>query len=211
MTVWHPAASAALDALALAVIVTDRQGRVLHANREAGEILGRTPGTVTDLGALGARSAEGRGRLLALIQAACDRGGAAGGFLHLPGRGAGDPGVSVCVVPLSEDDGPGRAMIVARLLRPPARAEAQLRTLFGLTRAEAQVGAALARGASLVEISEALGTSLTTVRTHVARIFVKTGTRQQSQLVALVAAFQLPVASDGDAAPAPAQALRSSR
>ncbi|QRE72854.1 helix-turn-helix transcriptional regulator [Methylobacterium aquaticum] len=233
---WQPAAAAALDALALAVLVVDRQGHILHANREAADLLDRPDGALSgqhaacgchvahdhganDHGAkdqrirhLGTRRAEGRSRLQALIQAACDgRPGEAVGFLQLEGGIPDEPGVSVCVSPLAEAEAPGRALVVARLLRAQGRIEAQLRTLFGLTRAEAQVGAGLARGGSLAEIAAELGISVTTARTHVARIFLKTGTRQQSQLVALVAAVQLPVAYGAEVAAVPAQALRSSR
>ncbi|TGE02452.1 helix-turn-helix transcriptional regulator [Methylobacterium nonmethylotrophicum] len=212
MTVWQPAAEAALDALALAVLVVDRQGRILHANREAADLLERPEGALTGQqagGCLGARAAEGRSRLHALIQAACDgRAGEAGGFLHLEGRSGDEPGVSVCVSPLLDAEAPGRAVVVARLLRAQGRVEVQLRTLFGLTRAEAQLGAALARGGSLAEIAAELGISVTTARTHVARIFLKTGTKQQSQLVALVAAFQLPVACADDAVPVASRIAR---
>lgn len=215
MTAWQPAAAAALDALALAVLVVDRQGHILHANREAADLLERPDGALSGQhasgGCLGARQAEGRSRLHALIQAACDgRSGDAGGFLQLESGGPDEPGVSVCVSPLVDTAAPGRAVVVARLLRAQGRIEVQLRTLFGLTRAEAQVGAALARGGCLAEIAAELGISVTTARTHVARIFLKTGTRQQSQLVALVAAVQLPVACGAsEAAPVPAHALRS--
>lgn len=234
MTAWQPAAAAALDALALAVLVVDRQGHILHANREATDLLDRPDGALSGQLAggghgsghhgskpqgskhLGARQAEGRARLHALIQAACDgRSGDAGGFLQLESGSPDEPGVSVCVSPLADAEEPGRAVVVARLLRAQGRIEVQLRTLFGLTRAEAQVGAALARGGCLAEIASELGISVTTARTHVARIFLKTGTKQQSQLVALVAAVQLPVAC-AETAPvlasrSPAHALRSSR
>ncbi|TNC15153.1 helix-turn-helix transcriptional regulator [Methylobacterium terricola] len=218
MTAWQPAAAAALDALALAVLVVDRQARILHANREAADLLDRPDGALVGhlAGSLGARTGEGRSRLHALIQAACDgRAGETGGFLHLEGGTTDEPGISVCVSSLAEPaaEASGRALVVARLLRSQGlveaqgRIEVQLRTLYGLTRAEAQVGGALARGGCLSEIAAELGISVTTARTHVARIFLKTGTKQQSQLVALVAAVQLPVAY----AEAPAHALRSSR
>ena len=224
-------AAAALDALALAVLVVDRHGHILHANREAADLLDRPDGALLGQPAtcgchgikqpgilhqgtrpqgtrhLGTRQAEGRSRLHALIQAACDgRPGEAVGFLQLEGGGPDEPGVSVCVSPLVETEAPGRALVVARLLRAQGRIEVQLRT-----RAEAQVGAALARGGCLAEIATELGISVTTARTHVARIFLKTGTRQQSQLVALVASVQLPVAYGVELAAVPVQALRSSR
>lgn len=64
--------------------------------------------------------------------------------------------------------------------------------LFGLTRAEAKVAGGLMRGRSITEIAEQLGISINTARTHVARIFTKTDTRQQGALVALLKTFDMP-------------------
>ena len=126
-TTWQPAATAALDALALAVLVVDRQGHILHANREAADLLDRPDGALSGQTATGgghgsgpqatrhlaARQAEGRARLHALIQAACDgRPGETVGFLQLDGGGPDEPGVSVCVSPLVDDAAPGRALVV---------------------------------------------------------------------------------------------------
>jgi DNA-binding CsgD family transcriptional regulator len=43
------------------------------------------------------------------------------------------------------------------------------------------------------EVAEALGVSATTVKTHLARLFEKTSTRRQAELVKLVAAFTNPL------------------
>lgn len=64
--------------------------------------------------------------------------------------------------------------------------DAILRGLFDLTAAEAAVAAALARGLDLKDIAAERGVGLTTVRTHLARVFDKTGTGHQAQLVALL-------------------------
>ena len=66
-------------------------------------------------------------------------------------------------------------------------AVARLRELFGLTRTEAAVAAALARGQSLEDIAVQRGIGLGTVRTHLKRILAKTGTHRQAQAVALLA------------------------
>lgn len=65
--------------------------------------------------------------------------------------------------------------------------------LYDLTPAEAQVFASLAKGVSLDAIAKSLGTAKSTARTHLLRIFEKTGCRRQAELVALAARHSLPV------------------
>jgi len=66
-------------------------------------------------------------------------------------------------------------------------AAARLGDLFGLTRAESAVAAALGRGAAPDEIAADLGIGLATVRSHLKRILAKTGTHRQAEAVALLA------------------------
>ena len=61
-----------------------------------------------------------------------------------------------------------------------------LRELFSLTPAESRVTTLLVQGQNMEEISEHLGVSLETVRTHVRRVFSKTGTNRQGELIALI-------------------------
>ena len=70
---------------------------------------------------------------------------------------------------------------------------AAARQLFDLTDAEAKFSSALASGSSLTEAAEAQGVRISTARTHLARIFQKTHTRQQSQLVYLLRSAALPL------------------
>ena len=64
---------------------------------------------------------------------------------------------------------------------------ARLGDLFGLTRAESAVAAALGRGAAPDEIAADLGIGLATVRSHLKRILAKTGTHRQAEAAALLA------------------------
>jgi len=61
-----------------------------------------------------------------------------------------------------------------------------LRQLYGLTPTEASVSEILATGKSLEEIAAQLTISVDTVRTHLKKVFAKTGTARQAQLVALI-------------------------
>ena len=60
------------------------------------------------------------------------------------------------------------------------------RILYDLTRAEATVAALVAGGKSVREIADEVGVREDTVRTHLKKIFDKTGTKRQAELVKLV-------------------------
>ena len=64
--------------------------------------------------------------------------------------------------------------------------EAHVRNLFGLTPAEARLAAGLVSGRSIKDIAASANITVKTGRTYLDRIFAKTGTRQQSELVALL-------------------------
>jgi len=72
------------------------------------------------------------------------------------------------------------------ILNFPTPREAQLRTLFGLTPAEARLAQLLASGDTLEEVAEKLGIKLTTARSQLAVIFSKTEIRRQTKLVVIL-------------------------
>jgi len=61
-----------------------------------------------------------------------------------------------------------------------------LRQLFDLTPAEASVAQALAHGEALEDIAAELAVSRATVKTHLQKLFRKTGTCRQGELVAML-------------------------
>ncbi len=58
--------------------------------------------------------------------------------------------------------------------------------LYRLTRAEARLAGLMARGKRLDGVAETMGVSVNTARTHLKRIFTKTGTSSQAELVHLL-------------------------
>lgn len=64
--------------------------------------------------------------------------------------------------------------------------------LFRLTQAEARLAAALASGLSLRDCAAGLGIAFGTARSYLLRIFSKTGTSQQSELVSLLKSISTP-------------------
>jgi len=75
---------------------------------------------------------------------------------------------------------------VAFISDPECQFETSVQTLghlFALSHAEARLAAVLIRGCSLREASEELSVSLSTVRTHLKKLFEKTGTNRQATLL----------------------------
>jgi DNA-binding CsgD family transcriptional regulator len=66
--------------------------------------------------------------------------------------------------------------------------------IFKLTPTELRVLLAIVELGSVPEVAVALGVADTTVRTHVGRLFQKTGATRQADLVKLVAGYATPMA-----------------
>jgi DNA-binding CsgD family transcriptional regulator len=68
-----------------------------------------------------------------------------------------------------------------------------LAALYELTPTEARVLLEIASGKNRAAAADALGIADSTVKTHLARIFEKTGTSEQAELAKLVASLTPPV------------------
>jgi DNA-binding CsgD family transcriptional regulator len=78
------------------------------------------------------------------------------------------------------------ALILLDLDAHPEPSPRTLQRLFGFTAAETQLAIELARGNNLIDIARARRLSRTTVRSQLASLFVKTQTRRQADLIALL-------------------------
>jgi DNA-binding CsgD family transcriptional regulator len=67
--------------------------------------------------------------------------------------------------------------------------------LYRLTPAELRVLLGIVQIGGVPEVAAALGIADTTVKTHLGRLYAKTGTARQADLVKLVAGFAMPLAS----------------
>jgi DNA-binding CsgD family transcriptional regulator len=63
----------------------------------------------------------------------------------------------------------------------PTTSVEQLRRFYGLTPAEATVAVAVLQGKGVKAIADGLGISVPTARTHLHRVFEKTGTQRQAE------------------------------
>jgi DNA-binding CsgD family transcriptional regulator len=110
----------------------------------------------------------------------------------IPARNVLPPPVVLHVLPLKRDAhdlfGGGDLLVVATMISASVLVPSPtiLTGLFDLTPAEVQLATALAKGLSLKAAAAEAGLQFSTVRTYLNRIFRKTGTNQQSQLVALL-------------------------
>ena len=78
------------------------------------------------------------------------------------------------------------ALQLVPLSEPAPLPPAVLQTLYGLTPSEARLAHALAARRKLADAARESGLSATTARTYLKKIFLKTGTSRQAQLVRLL-------------------------
>ncbi|MBP7000434.1 helix-turn-helix transcriptional regulator [Amaricoccus sp.] len=182
-----------LDGLAVAVLLVGPDLRLLHANR-AGEAMLRS---ADPLALRRGRVSAPRGLAEALAVAA---GAAPAGIgrrgLGVPARRADGEALVLHVLPLGEASrlaGAAAAIFVAPAATPPPPPLAAVAALFDLTPAEARVLEAVGAGRTPEEAAAAFGIAASTVRTHLLRLFDKTGTRRQADLASLLASFSLPL------------------
>ncbi len=189
----HAAALEALDRLDTGVLMVDGAARIIHASDMAERLLRENTEISVIRGRLSLRPSALHDKLLALVRGAMDT---ARGKIAKPDAALSIPRprcmpLALEVAPLRPSAsafGEQRPCVLVFIRDPGAQiAAARLRELFGLTRTEAAVAAALGRGASLEDIAGNMSIGLATVRSHLKRILAKTGTHRQAEAAALLA------------------------
>ncbi|MEH2513784.1 DNA-binding CsgD family transcriptional regulator [Nitrobacteraceae bacterium AZCC 1564] len=190
----------ALQHLAVPVVLTNAAGSVLYANASAekmftagGPIL-RQGNTIQAQNPL-----MGEALLQAIASTASDVSLGAKG-IGLPVSANGEPPAVAYVLPLAQ--GTARAafrpacaaVFVSTTTSASPLPEAVLTTLFELTPAEARVLIAIGVGSSQAQTAAILGVSENTLKTHLNRIYAKTGRARQADLVKLVSEIGTPLA-----------------
>jgi DNA-binding CsgD family transcriptional regulator/PAS domain-containing protein len=190
----------ALNGLAAAVFLVARNGRVVFANPSGQAML--EDGRILRLRNDALATADSRPALADVIAAA--------------GEGDAGVGVSGIAVPLSappqapwlahvlpltsgarRETGISFAAVAAVFvhqtsLAVPSAIESMSK-LYGLTPAELRVLAAVSEFDGIAAVADAVGISQATVKTHLQRVFAKTGTNRQTELIKLVAAHAGPL------------------
>jgi DNA-binding CsgD family transcriptional regulator len=192
-----------LDGISAGVLLIDAHGRILHANASGQSLLLEGSVLRATGGKLAANDAEAEGALHDLFLAA------GSGDATVDTRSIGVTLASregerhvAHVLPLTSgarrQTGRNYAAAASLFVRRaaldiPSPPEVIAKT-FKLTPSELRVLLGIVEVGGLRETAEALGISAGTAKTHLLRVFGKTGTRRQAELVKLVAGFANPLA-----------------
>jgi DNA-binding CsgD family transcriptional regulator/PAS domain-containing protein len=194
----------ALDYLAVPVVLTGANGAILHANGAAQQMFSAQGPILSRHGLLQAQNTAVVPALQEAIASAASADASLGSRgIGLPISAAGQPPAVAYVLPLTE--GTARAafrpacaaVFVSTTTSASPLPEAVLTTLFDLTPAEARVLLRIGSGLSASRSAVSLGIGENTLKTHLNRIFAKTGTRRQADLVKLISDIGTPLAAPG--------------
>lgn len=192
-----------LDGISAATIFVNHTGRIVHANTRGVGML--SEGTL--LRSVGGRfalhDAEANRRLREIF-APCTDGNIAisRGGITIPLMARNDMRYVLRILPLAsprrraiaEAHRASAIIFVHRTAVAPLSQPEALRAHLQLTPSEFRVLLTLARISSVREVAETLHLSQATVKTHLHRIFTKTGARRQSDLIRLVSSYGTPLA-----------------
>jgi len=181
--------AAAMDAYAFGAVVCDADGRIVYANAAAhAEVLSGS-GIVFLAANRVSTVARHQAEPLAKLVRETSLGGA-GGLIWLTDRN-GLPGLLALVSPMPRREADRRSCHVLISLRRTAGnapfTKAMLIGAFRLSPTQAEIALALYEGASVEEIAIRRNVKMTTMRTHLAEILLRTGTENLRDLVRLLA------------------------
>jgi DNA-binding CsgD family transcriptional regulator len=209
-TIHHKEAEATcltdiLDGLSAGMILVDASGRIVHANAAgntilaAADFLRRTP-----CGRLVAGEAPVNATLREIVLGA-GAGDAALGVkgIALPLTARNGERYVAHVLPLTSgarrNAGLAYNAVAALFVRKAAlevfSPSGVIGEMYNLTPTELRVLLAIVDVGGVPEVAASLGVAATTIRTHLSRLFEKTGVGRQADLVKLVAGFSTPLAS----------------
>jgi DNA-binding CsgD family transcriptional regulator len=189
----------AIDATPAAVLLLDEQLAIVHANSAAGELLDRNDVLGVVDGKLVLRQPFVPNALQEAVHAAARNPLAMGRKgISIPARRLDGAPVALHVFPLlrrkAAPDRRGRA-IAALFVTESGSGQARtdfLGTMFELTPAEVRVLELTSAGLSNPNIAVQLGVATSTVKTHLNRIFEKTGRHTRAELIRLTSDLQPP-------------------
>jgi DNA-binding CsgD family transcriptional regulator len=189
-----------LDWLEYGVVLVDEHANVLFASAATKQFF-RTHRITKSSGVLRAPSAAETSNLHQMIARCAQWRSGNGGKDVAASCRIGEPQLSLQLVPVATqpagDAGAAEKRLVIIFIADPAKitppGPRQLRHHFGLTAAEAVLASHIVRGRGLKACAALIGISEPTARTHLRRIFEKTGTKRQAELVRLIYASRLAV------------------
>ena len=199
VTIAREDALAGLDRLQQGLLLVDAEARILFANRAARALLDARDGLELEAGTLSACDADAGRTLRGLIASCVDEANSAtdcGGEVALSRAAARLP-LHVLVTPIRPETAmstillplPQRAVAIVLVSNPETKIRARvenLRERFGFTPAEAAFALEIVKGDGRQATADRLGITVGTARSHLSKIFDKTGVRHQAELVRLL-------------------------
>lgn len=183
----------AFDRIPQAVALVDKAGRIVRANQAATKILARSEGITLALDerlvfadntardAFSRAVAQCSGTILVIE----DQPSADASHLYVPRKDRSPLSLTLQPLPRSRV-GESRAIAILFISDPDsalADQTASLRAAYGLSPTESRLVQALSIGISLKEFAQQNIMSYETARSHMRRVFLKTGSRKQADLV----------------------------
>jgi DNA-binding CsgD family transcriptional regulator len=194
----------ALDGLSTGMYLVDADGRLIHANAAGSALLAAGDILRSAAGRLVASDTQVQ-RTLRDAFAAAGQGDAALGIKGIAVSLTGKDGERYVAhaLPLTSgarrraglDRAAAAALFVRRSALVASSASQVIGETFKLTPTELRVLLAITEIGGIPEVATAFGVADTTVRTHVNRLFEKTGATRQADLVKLVAGYTTPLAN----------------
>ena len=172
-----------LEHISLGVVLFDAHKTVLHQNLRAAAMLGTEISFAN--GRLAARSPAQSNELRNALDAAVND-GQNSDLIAVGNDGQHPMLVQFIALSKAQPAGPSAAMFMIDTGAPAPVSEALATKLFSLTRTEARVAAAIARGLRTDEIAQQLEISGTTLAFHMRNIFRKAGVGRQQDLMAVM-------------------------
>jgi len=193
-----------LDGLSAGMILVDASGRIVHTNNAGNAILDAGDFLRSVCGRLVASDLAINAALREILVAA-NAGDAALGVkgIALPLTAHDGERYVAHVLPLTSgarrEAGLAYNAVAALFIRKaslePFSPPEVIGEMYKLTPSELRVLLAIVDIGGVPEVAAALGVAVTTVKTHLSRLFEKTGVARQADLVKLVAGFSTPLAS----------------
>lgn len=191
-----------LDALRTAVLLLDAEGHITHFNASAREILDEADVLRSVRGRL-VTSDPNADRVLRQALAGTvlgDRATASANIsLHLAARDGSHYVGHLLPLTAGRRQRFGASydacavLFVSKAALDTIVAPDLIRKLFKLTPTELRVFLSIVEIGGVPDVARSMGIAESTIKTHLARIFIKTGTKRQAELVRLVAAFTPPI------------------
>ena len=182
-----------LDRSPVAIVLLDRQKRVVFANEQAATIDARADGISVCPSGMSLLRPQDNEKLQRLIARALGSEPPVRSMRALRSSGKRAYGVLVAPASRDRDRDPARAAFrpaVCVVIADPDGARSlpveRLREAFDLTEAESRLAARLAAGEGLRSAAQSLGITYGTARARLAEIFQKTETRRQGELINLL-------------------------